>query len=71
LCALLSARVDAECGHGLLVDLSAPLQPFALLKLHERCPRAGTQYAIRLAHVEPSLVESDLQLADLVLAQID
>ena len=69
--ALLSARVDAERGPGLLVDLSTPLQPFALLELHQRRSGAGTQYAIRLAHIEPSLVESDLQLANLVMAQID
>jgi hypothetical protein len=48
----------AECGHGLLVDLSGSLQSFPLLELHERRSGAGAQYAIRLAQVEPSLVEN-------------
>jgi hypothetical protein len=69
--ALLSARVDPKGGHGLPVDLPGSLQSFPLLELHERRSSAGTKITVRLAHVEPSLVESDLELADLVLAQID
>src|SRR5947209_4559462 len=69
--ALTEVAGNAERGRGPRVDLSCRFKPLPPLEGNQCLTGARAKLAVGFATVEPFLLERDLHLADLVLAQVD
>jgi len=65
-----SGAGDPKRRHRVLIDLPARLQSLAALELDQRPLGALTKNPVRLANVEPLLVQHDLNLPDFISAQM-
>ena len=61
---------DSQCPHRLLVNLPACLEALLALELNECRSCALAQEAVRLADIEPLLVQDDLHLPNLIPAEL-
>ena len=61
---------DAKRRHGLLIDLTGRLEALLPLERDQSLAGARPEHSVRVAHVKALLVKRDLQLPDLLRAQV-